>query len=98
MALRFGVMCTGTTFPAWQARCLEALFALPGVEPALLIIDDRERPSRRMSDRVTRLVRSEKMAWKAFSDGYVAKRAAALRSVDLESQLAGVPRLQCRVT
>jgi hypothetical protein len=96
--LRFGVMCSGTTFPAWQARCLEALFALPGVEPALLIIDDRERPSRRRSDRVSRLVHSDKVLWKAFSDGYVAKRAYALRPVDLELQLAAVPRLNCRVT
>jgi hypothetical protein len=95
--LRFGVMCSGTSFPAWQARCIEALLAVPGVEPALLIIDDRTL-SRRLGDRVARLARSEKMLWKAFNDGFVAKRAASLQRIDLDATLGSVPQLRCRVT
>jgi hypothetical protein len=96
--LRFGVMCSGTTFPAWQARCLEALAAVPGVTPSLLIIDDRARLSRRLPDRVARLARSEKVLWKAFNDGFVARRAASLQPVDLGPALGAVPQLRCRVT
>jgi hypothetical protein len=90
-------MCSGTVFDAWQARCLEALFSSADVEPGLLIIDARSRPSRRGTDRLSRLVRSEKIVWKAFNDGFVARRAAALRKVDLGDKLAQVPTLECRV-
>lgn len=96
--LRFGVMCSGTVFDAWQARCLEALHALGTVEPGLLIIDDRARPSRRVTQRISRLVRSEKMVWKAFNDGFAARGAAGLRKVDLCEEFASVPKLECRVT
>jgi hypothetical protein len=44
--LRFGIMCSGMSFPAWQARCIEQLLTLKGVEPALLIIDDNQRVAR----------------------------------------------------
>ena len=96
--LRFGVMCSGTVFDAWQARCIEALLALDGVEPGLLVIDARDRPSRRATDRFTRLARSENALWKGFNDGFVARRSAALRKVDLSEAFASVPRLECRVT
>ena len=38
--VRFGIMCNGTSFQAWQAACLGRLLALENVEPALLIVDD----------------------------------------------------------
>lgn len=36
--IRFGVMCNGTIFQEWQARCLQNLLALDNVHLALLII------------------------------------------------------------
>jgi hypothetical protein len=96
--LRFGIMCSGTVFSAWQARCIELLLAVPGVEPALLVVDARERPDPRFTARVSRLVGSEKLLWKAFNDGYVARRARAFRPVDLSEPLAGVPARPCRVS
>ncbi|HEY5011815.1 MAG TPA: hypothetical protein VIK61_03805 [Acidimicrobiia bacterium] len=91
-------MCSGTVFDAWQGRCLEALLALDGVEPGLLIIDARDRPSHRAIDRFTRLARSENLLWKGFNDGFVARRSEALRKVDLGAAFASVPQLECRVT
>ena len=35
-------MCSGLTFPKWQANAIEMLLALDGVECALLIVDGRE--------------------------------------------------------
>jgi hypothetical protein len=40
--LRFGIMCTGTTFPAWEADCIRKLVATGIAIPALLIIDSRK--------------------------------------------------------
>lgn len=40
--LRFGIMCTGTTLPAWQADCIRNLVATGIAIPALLIIDSRQ--------------------------------------------------------
>lgn len=44
--LRFGIMCNGTTLPAWQADCIRNLVATGIAIPALLIIDSRKsRPN-----------------------------------------------------
>ena len=42
--IRYGIMCYGTTFPAWIAYCLNRLLALDNVEPVLLIIDNGSLP------------------------------------------------------
>ncbi|MBI4259365.1 MAG: hypothetical protein HY658_02250, partial [Actinobacteria bacterium] len=90
--LRFGVMCAGTTFPAWQARCLEDLAGL--AEPALLVVD--ARPPRARGRPGRRLLRSD-LLWKAYGRLVLAPRSAATRPVDLSAMLAGVPRLDCVV-
>ncbi len=48
--LRVGIMCPGTTFPAWQAMTIKHLVAVPGVEIALLITDCNATPSSQRSD------------------------------------------------
>ncbi len=42
--IRFGIMCRGHEFAAWEASCIRNLMALEGVELALLIVDDRPQP------------------------------------------------------
>ena len=37
--MRVGIMCNGTAFQLWQARCIESLIALDNVEISLLIKD-----------------------------------------------------------
>jgi hypothetical protein len=48
--LRVGIMCPGTTFPAWQAMAIKHLVANPGVEIALLIVDRNATRSSQRSD------------------------------------------------
>jgi hypothetical protein len=38
--LRFGIMCSGLTLPAWQAACIRSLIASGLAAPALLIVED----------------------------------------------------------
>jgi hypothetical protein len=95
--MRFGVMCSGTTFPAWQARCLEHLLAVPGTELALLVVDDRPAPpSLPLYRTLVRLTREGRLAWALFDRFFVRGRSAATRPVDLSARLAGVPVLRCR--
>ena len=49
--LRVGVLCHGATIEAWQARCLEALAAVAGADPVVVIVETREGRSRLGRDR-----------------------------------------------
>ncbi len=96
--MRFGIMCAGTTFPAWQARVIERLLEVPGVEPALLLIDDRPPPPRApVHETFLRLTREGRLAWALFDRLLVEGRSAAEAPVDLGRRLAGVPHRPCRV-
>lgn len=94
--IRFGIMCDGTRFQAWQAECLRKLIALDGVEPALLIIDagaSEEGGVRRYLGKLKEVRRLFWYAYRAF--GGVLSRA--LRTVDMADVLAGVPSVSCKV-
>ena len=81
--LRVGVLCEGPLLAAWQARGLEALVAVGGVDP-VVVITGRGGSERRASG-----------LWPAFRTGYVARRSRALRPVDVSGVLA--PLLQVTV-
>lgn len=96
--MRFGIMCEGTTFPAWQARTIERLLDVQGVELALLLIDDRPAPPRAARHvALARLLGSGRLAWALFDRVAVRGRSAAMAPVDLARRLAGVPTRRCRV-
>ncbi len=83
--LRFGILGHGTTFARWEARCIEALLALPEVRPALLLQDDRGAGP----DPVASGPRLP-----GAHAGLL--RPSAGRPVDLASRLEGVPTVRCR--
>jgi hypothetical protein len=94
-------MCTGTTFAAWEAECLERLVGLENTRLALLIIDKRvQTPNvrRRPVDRVRSLLRSDCMVWLLYERLLVDGRCKALEPVDWSSRLRGVPAVGCDVT
>jgi hypothetical protein len=99
-SLRFGVMCSGTTFTAWEAECLDQLSALENASLALLIVDRRATtppPRRRLADRVRSLLRSEHLLWLLYERVFVDGRIEALRPIDRSRELRGVPTLACDV-
>jgi hypothetical protein len=94
--LRFGVMCNGTIFPAWQAQCIKGLLDLGWVEPALLIVNDqasRKRPRRR---RLWNGIRRRELLWTVYGR-WLARWSRATRPVDLLEELNQVPMIGCRV-
>jgi len=85
--LRFGVMCSGTSFAAWQAECIRDLVDSGSAVPALLILDGGAKiPSGR------RRLGSSTL-WHAFNNRWSGPRSRSLRTTDLTDLLAGLPRL-----
>ena len=96
MTLRFGIMCRGTSFPAWQGRCIRELTKVPGVEPGLLVIDGGEAvPAPRPGTwaRLTAPTALWKLYWRWLRRGAF----ESARTVDLAPILAGVPSIRCVV-
>ncbi|MEX0833900.1 MAG: hypothetical protein WD276_08565 [Actinomycetota bacterium] len=91
--LKFGIMCRGTSFPAWQARAVEELLKLPGVDAGLLILGSR--PSG--EDRARRFIGRRDKLWTLYNRTYVAKRSRAARRVDMSDTLEGIPAIECSV-
>ena len=86
--LRVCVICEGTTIAAWQTHCLEALFAVAGVDPTVVIVD----AGKGGPDRGHQRSRSSRLE-SAFRIRHVARRSRALRPIDVRGLLAGVPHM-----
>ncbi|MGH7264375.1 MAG: glucosamine inositolphosphorylceramide transferase family protein [Candidatus Rokuibacteriota bacterium] len=97
--LRFGVLCHGTTFPAWQAECLRHLLELDGTELVLLVIDTTPRPFDRPPprSRLRRLLSGGFSLWDLYCRLVVDRQSPAHEPIDLSRQLTGVPTLRCAV-
>lgn len=96
--LRFGVMCRGLKFPAWQARCLQNLLQLGYVEPALLIVDKRAEASPSSPwKKLGTLLRFRASLFSIYNNYVVPRRCEATRPVDMSDGFAQVPRLFCEV-
>ena len=96
--LRFGVMCHGTSFKTWQARCLRQLLEIPGVEPAVLIVNaaaaDPPRP-RNLLRAARNVLAGRTTAWHLYARR-IRDRMGSRRAVSMETEFAGVPRIECR--
>lgn len=86
-------MCLGRSFPAWQAKTIRSLLAVPGVEISLLIVPHRDDADGGLA----RLAKDPgHLLWNLYNKGYVQRRSAASRPVDLGDELGDVPELVCR--
>ena len=94
--LRFGVMCSGSTFPAWQAQALYDLIALKDVELALLILQEGEGKERAVMTKIGRRLRRRDVTWATYSR-LAGRRSVATKPVDLSHVLGSTPEIRCRV-
>lgn len=96
--LRFGIMCRGLQFPAWEADCIRKLLTV--AEPALLIIDggSSNRPAPPATGRWSRLRRLARpeMPWTLYQRYCVNRRSDVMVREDLSAVLGEVPVLTCR--
>ena len=91
--IHFGIICDGTTFPAWQASCLHKLLALENVEPALLIIANESLTA---SNCWQKLRDFRQLLWRLYSS-FVNRSSKAARPVNMVSTLEQVPAVHCNV-
>ncbi len=94
--LRFGIMCRGTTFEAWQAQCLRELMGVPGVRPALLIVD-AQGPRAAARKSVWARLTSPLLLWNLYKRLCVAGKLKSQRAVNLSAELKGLPEIACNV-
>lgn len=93
--LRFGVICEGTTLPAWQAQVLEDLLSVDDVRAALLIVN--EAPiDKGLGSKLWRWLRRPRRLWTLYYRAWVARRSRAIRPVDLGDRLDVVPVVRHR--
>lgn len=94
--LRFGILCDGPSIQAYQARAVERLLALPGVELALVVINaDPPRPPPRRG--LKRFLRGKGMAFTLYHRAFLGARVESGRPVDMGPVFAGVPTLRVPV-
>lgn len=90
--LRFGIICRGTTFPAWQAECLRQLVGAGAAEPSLIIIP-AVQPSRANARGRGGVAWTAGLLFRACERLWIRRRSIALRPVAMETDLRDVPRL-----
>lgn len=100
--IHFGIICGGTTFPAWQAKCIQSLLALDFVYPSVVInksvihtISEGQKSVENIG--ITRLAKKypfynflskvDKRLWKP----------KAWENISLKDELSSVPQISCRV-
>lgn len=93
--IRFGIMCRGTTFAAWEAACIRNLLAIDGVDAALLIIDDSAEPVRSLKERLPGFFNLKTLLWRLYQRAVLNRKSRSTQPVDLSEELDGVPVVRC---
>jgi len=86
-------MLRGPKIPAWQAACINDLLAIDGLELALVIVPASHRSTERS---LLGLLKGPGWLWRLFNKGWVERRSAASRPVDVSSRLSGVPIMEVK--
>ena len=92
---RVGIICAGTTLPAWQTRCLEHLMAIPDVELTLLVADGGDHHAPMMPESKQSSTRTT--LWSTYASRFLHWRAVALRPVDCSHLLVRTSMQRCRL-
>ena len=94
--IRFGIMCKGTTFEDWQARCIEHLLRIGNASAVLLIVDDAVASSSGFQTlkRIAKKTSSRRLMFEVY-DRFLLRSHAA-RSVNIAQLLSEAAILRCR--
>jgi hypothetical protein len=92
--IRFGIMCNGFHFPAWQIETIKKLLAERDVKLELLIFDNskKEEPS------PTPVSNNPSLFWRFYKKYYVNKKSKAFKIQDCSALLNGIPSINCQTS
>ena len=85
--IRFGIMCRGTVFPAWQADSINKLLSLGNVSCKLLMVEENFQANEKK--------KLKYLLWYAFNS-FSNKRFRSNRQADKSKVLETVPTLICQ--
>lgn len=85
--IRFGIMCKGNVFPAWQADAIKRLLSIEKISCGLLIMDDNPPANRKR--------KLKHLFWHVYSR-LSKKLSRTSRMVDLAEQLGAIPMITCQ--
>ncbi|ETW97422.1 MAG: hypothetical protein ETSY1_22685, partial [Candidatus Entotheonella factor] len=91
--LKFGIMCNGYEFPAWEAQCIQQLISSGYAEPVLLIRDVTEQKQEPV---FKKLFRSSCLA-ELFDLWWIRKRVKTLKKVSMLDTLKEVETIDCKI-
>lgn len=96
--LRFGIMCNGTIFSAWQAGCIEDILSLDGVILDLLIID-AQRNQKNWRNTIMKITsRLDRSLFYIYMKLFLGQNSKSLKKIDLTGRIKNIPRIECSVT
>ncbi len=83
--LRYGIICSGTVLPSWQARCIESIQEKGEAVAVLLIVEDAQErlPPQKAST-----------LWSLYDKALVARSSKAATPVDMTSSLGRLPAIR----
>ena len=93
--IKFGIMCSGTSFAQWESVCIEKLLEISRVECSLLIIDQESLEQKSRFSKFKQFRNLKTILWHIYRI-ITHKQLKALRSVNLESKLNDVPLIYCK--
>jgi hypothetical protein len=94
--VRFGIMCNSMILRRFQLDSLLRILALPGVEPALVIVDGNNSNPLSFSGKVKAISGVRNTLWPIFRRATRLDQTGLLERVDASHELAYLPRIQCR--
>src|SRR5215204_6078634 len=94
--VRFGIMCNSMILRRFQLDSLLRILALPGVEPALVIVDGNDSKPLSFSGKVKAISGVRNTLWPIFRRATRLDQTGLLERVDASHELAYLPRIQCR--
>ena len=95
--MRVGIMCNSMSLRQFELDCLRRVLEIPGVEPAVLLMDARARHARVFPENATIGSQNKNIFWPLYTRLIGLESGGALEFADASPELADVPQISCSV-
>jgi methionyl-tRNA formyltransferase len=96
--LRFGILCNSLELETWQISCLEALLAVKGCMPVVVVLNSTTQVPNPLLRRLVNLLRTGRFTWAVFDRLVASRPSPVTRSCPPPGWLRDLPTLECAVS